>query len=178
MQAASVPVDSDPAQADAPSRPNVLKVFLLVVAVVELLGSLIAVPILFGDISDIPGPGLGGWTITAVIAINPFVAIAALVFALTDRLRHAIMAIAALGLLDWLNYLPSFVEHGLSFDASFGSLITLNQFFVLPALCIAGIVFAVRNQRPVLAAVLASVPLLVNILGVIAFGIGAAIYGF
>jgi hypothetical protein len=177
MQAATLPLERDPSRPSATPHPS-LQIFLLVVAVVELLGSMAAVPILFGDISEIPGPGLGGWTITAVIAINPFVAIAALVFALTGRLRHAIVAIAALGLLDWLNYLPSFVGHGLNFDASYGSLITLNQFFVLPVFCIAGIVFAVRNQRLVLAAAMASVPLLVNILGIVAFGIGVAIYGF
>jgi len=177
MQAAAMPLESDPVRPSAAPQPR-LQIFLLVVAVVQVLGSMLAVPILFGDISEIPGPGLGGWTITAVIVANPFVAIAALVFALTGRLRHAIVAIAALGLLDWLNYLPSYVEHGLNLDASYASLITLNQFFVLPALCIAGIVFAIRDERLTLASVLVSVPLLVNILGFVTFGIGVAINGF
>ena len=72
-------------------------------------------PILFGDMSEIPGPGVGGAIIKAYIAVHPLLALAALAFATIGRLRYAIMALGALVLMNWLNYMPSVVRHGLDF---------------------------------------------------------------
>ena len=37
-------------------------------------------------------------------------------FATVGRLRYAIMALGALVLMTWLNYMPSVVRHGLDFE--------------------------------------------------------------
>ena len=70
---------------------------------------------LFGDMSEIPGPGIGGAIIKAYIASHPVLALAALALATVGRLRYAIMALGALMLMNWLNYMPSVVRHGLDF---------------------------------------------------------------
>jgi hypothetical protein len=178
MQAAAMPLDSVPPQTETAPRWGALRIVLLILAIVETLNALSNVPVLFGDLSEIPGPGLGGWTIAAIIAISPIVAITALVFALTGRIPHAIVAIATLGLLGWLNYLPSVVLHGLEYDTSYGSLQSLVQFFVFPVLCLAAIRLALRNQRLGLATLMAAVPTLAAVVSVITFGVAVAIYGF
>ena len=62
-----------------------------------------------------PGPGLGGAIIKAYIASHPVLALAALALATVGRLRYAIMALGALVLMNWLNFMPSVVRHGLDF---------------------------------------------------------------
>jgi hypothetical protein len=70
---------------------------------------------LFGDMSEIPGPGLGGEIIKAYVVSHPLLALAALTLATIGRLRYAVMALGALVLMNWLNYMPSVVRHGLDF---------------------------------------------------------------
>lgn len=178
MQAAAMPLEADPPHSEVPVRHRVLQIFLLMLAICQTYAAVRDVPILLGDLSKIPGPGLGGWTISAVIAVSPFVAFAALVFALTGRIRHAIVVVATLGLLNWLNYLPSIVQEGLEFDTSLTSIHWLVQTFVLPVLCIAGIVLAVRNVRLVAAALMAAASALLSGIGILAFTVSVAIYGF
>jgi hypothetical protein len=62
-------------------------------------------------------PGLGGAIIKAYIASHPLLALAALALATVGRLRYAIMALAP-GAVNWLNYMPSVVRHGLDFGGS------------------------------------------------------------
>jgi hypothetical protein len=50
-------------------------------ALFEALQALPSVPILFGDMSEIPGPGSGGFLIKAHIASHASLALAALTFA-------------------------------------------------------------------------------------------------
>jgi hypothetical protein len=50
---------------------------LVFVALVESVGALSAVPILFSNTSEIPGPGLGGWIVTLAIAARPLLAVTA-----------------------------------------------------------------------------------------------------
>ena len=64
-QAAAVP-------ASQPRRwPGLL---LLIAAIIEFLGGLGALPILAGDLSEVPGPGLGGAIIIATIILRPIAA--------------------------------------------------------------------------------------------------------
>ena len=46
-------------------------------------------PIETGDMSEIPGPGLGGAIIKAYVASHPLLALAALALATAGRLRYA-----------------------------------------------------------------------------------------
>ena len=71
---------------------------------------------LFGDMSEIPGPGFGGFLIKAHMAAQPVLGLAALLFAVTGRVRYAIIALAANVIMNWLNYMPSVVRHGLGYD--------------------------------------------------------------
>ena len=74
------------------------------------------VSILFGDMSEIPGPGFGGFLIKAHIATHAPLALAALLFATIGNVRYAIIALGAVVIMTWLNYMPSVVRHGLGFD--------------------------------------------------------------
>jgi hypothetical protein len=69
--------------ASAPTAPRMLGlcVMLIVLAAIEIFDSLSSVSILFGDMSEIPGPGLDGFLIKAHIATHPLLGIAALTFA-------------------------------------------------------------------------------------------------
>src|SRR2546425_9086668 len=97
--------------------PRLLGLYLLliIIAAIEAFDGVSHAPILFGDMSEIPGPGLGGAIIKAYIAVHPLLALAALAFATIGRLRYAVMALGALVLMNWLNYMPSVVLHGLDF---------------------------------------------------------------
>ena len=98
--------------------PRLLGLYLLLilVATIEAFDGLSHVPALFGDMSEIPGPGVGGAIIKAYTAVHPLLALAALALATTGRLRYAIMALGALVLMNWLNFMPSVVRHGLDFN--------------------------------------------------------------
>jgi hypothetical protein len=166
--------------ASAPVRaPRLLGLYLLLIlmAAIEAFDGLSHAPILFGDMSEIPGPGVGGTIIKAYIASHPLLAVAALVFATIGRLRYAIMALGALVLMTWLNYTPSVVRHGLDFSG-ISAFQTPVQIIAFPLMGACAIALAARNQRLGLAAVLVSIPTLYGVFAVIAFGIGVMLYGF
>lgn len=167
---------------DAPvpvRTPRLLGLYLLLilVAAIEAFEGLSHAPTLFGDMSEIPGPGVGGAIIKAHIAVHPLLALAALVFATIGRLRYAIMALGALVLMTWLNYMPSVVRHGLDFDG-FSAFETPTQIIAFPLMGACAIALAARNQRLGLAAMLVSIPTLYGVLAVLAFGISVILYGF
>jgi hypothetical protein len=163
----------------APVIPNWLRVILLIVAIGKVVTSVTALSILFDDDPSIPGQSLGGLAISATIAVSPILAIIAFVCALRGRTSGAIIAIAGLALLDWLSYVPSVANHWSEFpDPGFVGAVEILQIVVLPLLAAVAIVLAWRGERLVLAAALAILPTLVFILGVVAFGIGVALYGF
>jgi hypothetical protein len=150
-----------------------------VVAALQLIGSLSSVPILFGDMSDIPGPGWGGWAVTAEIALVPVFAVLALVLSLRGRLGAAILSLAAIVALGWLSYLPSHINHWADFpgEGFYGLLVAMHfGAYPLLVLAVAGLVW--RGERLGLAAVLVSIPTFIHIAGVVAFATGVAIYGF
>jgi hypothetical protein len=173
MQTASMPLDGNPIPTN--TSPNMLKLFLVIIAVIETLNPLMQLSMLSVTLFGETTSGASGWTGAMLAAVGSFVAVAALVFAVKGRLRHAIVAVAAIGLMDWLNDLPS--NTALDYSASFNSLSVLFHIFVLPVFCIAGIVFAIRNVRLGWAAVMAAMPLIVDILLVVMFGIRIAMYG-
>jgi hypothetical protein len=171
-------------QTDAPrrqstNRANLLRLILIVVAIGKVVSSLSNLVVLLDDDPGVPGTSWGGLVISAAIALGPFLAAAALIFAIRGPITRAIIAIAALALLDWLSYVPSVVKFWSEFPGpGFVGLHGIVQMVVLPILVVTAICLAWRGERIGLAAALALLPTVLNILGVVAFGIGVAIYGF
>jgi hypothetical protein len=176
MNSATTVPDAVPAPI-RPPRLLGLYLLLIIVAAIETFEGLSNAPTLFGDMSAIPGPGIGGAIIKAYIASHPVLALAALAFATVGRLRYAIMALGALVLMNWLNYMPSVVLHGLDFGGV-SAFQTPVQIIAFPLMGACAIALAARNERLGLATMLVSIPTLFNIAAVIAFAIGVFLYGF
>lgn len=169
--------------APAPIQPETdlpmmgLRIVLILVAVIELFDAFSSVPILFGDMSEIPGPGFGGFLVKARIATHPLLALAALILAAMGHVRHAIIALAAVVIMTWLNFMPSVVRHGLEFKGT-GAFETPIRMIAFPLMAACAIAYAARNERLRLAAALVTIPTVLQWLGVLAFAIGVMIYGF
>jgi len=159
--------------------PRLLGLYLLliIVAVIEAFEGLSHAPMLFGDLSEIPGPGIAGAIIKAYVASHPVLALAALVLATVGRQRYAIMALGALVLMNWLNYMPSVVRDGLDFGG-LSALQTPVQIFAFPLMGACAVALAARKERLGLATLLVSIPTLFDVLAVIGFGISVFLYGF
>jgi hypothetical protein len=163
---------------DAPV-PRGWRLLLSAVAAVQFLGGLRDLSLLFANLSEVPGPGLGGAIIIANIILQPIFGLIALVCAASGRIGAALLAMAAIILMTWLNWLPSVARHGLDFKGTlFVSLQLIFQIVIAPLLAVTVATLAVRSSRTALAIGLAVLPTLVSLLGVVAFGIGVARYGF
>ncbi len=163
-----------PDAASVPVRaPRLLGLYLLLI----IIAAIEAFEGLSGDMSEIPGPGLGGAIIKTYVASHPLLALAALALATAGRLRYAIMALGALVLMNWLNYMPSVVRHGLDFGG-LSAFQTLVQIIAFPLMGACAIALAARKERLGLATMLVSIPTLFDVLAVIAFGISVFLYGF
>jgi hypothetical protein len=176
MTSATTLNDAAPAPARAP-RLLGLYLLLILIAAIEAFDGLSHVPVLFSDTSQIPGPGLGGAIIKAYIASHPVLALAALAFATVGRLRYAIIALGALVLMTWLNFMPSVVRHGLDFGGV-SAFETPARIIAFPLMAACAIALAVRGQRLGVATMLVSFPTLYSVFAVIAFGVGVFLYGF
>jgi hypothetical protein len=148
------------------------RVILLIVAAFESWTGLSSLPFL----SERVGGDFGDWVVTVSVALTAAFASAALFFCVTDRLRYALTSIAAVVVLNWVNMLPSVVLHGLDFNG-FGIVSDLG-FILYPVLAVTAVVLARTNERLLPASVLVSIPTLVNVAGIVAFGISVALYGF
>ena len=176
MTSATTVNDEDPAPVRAP-RLLGLYLLLILIAAIEAFDGLSHVPTLFGDMSEIPGPGIGGAIIKAYIAVHPLLALAALALATIGRLRYAIMALGALVLMNWLNDMPSVVRHGLDFKG-LSAFETPMQIIAFPLMGACAIALAARSQRLGLATLLVGIPTLYGVMAVVAFGIGVFLHGF
>ena len=176
MTSATTVNDEAPAPVRAP-RLLGLYLLLILIAAIEAFDGLSHVPALFGDMSEIPGPGVGGAIIKAYIAVHPLLALAALALATIGRLRCAIMALGALVLMNWLNYMPSVVRHGLDFKG-LSAFETPMQIIAFPLMGACAIALAARSQRLGLATLLVGIPTLYGVMAVVAFGIGVFLHGF
>ena len=169
-----------PDAAAVPVRaPRLLGPYLLliIIAAIEAFEGLSHAPMLLGDMSEIPGPGLGGALIKAYVASHPLLALAALALATVGRLRYAIMALGALVLMNWLNDIPSVVRHGLDFGG-LSAFQTSIQIIAFPLMGAGAIALAARKERLGLATLLVGIPNLFDVITVIAVGISVFIYGF
>lgn len=165
---------ADAAPAPAAPRRLGLRVVLVIAALLESFDALTSVSTLFGDMSEIPGPGVGGFLIKAHIATHPLLAV--LVFAAIGRVRYAIIALAAIVFMTWLNYMPSVVLHGLEFRGV-GAFETSVRIIAFPLMAACAIALAARNQRLRLATALASIPTFYSLIGLIVFAIGVGSTG-
>jgi hypothetical protein len=168
---------ADPVPAPAAPRRLGLRIVLIIAALLEGFDALSSVPTLFGDMSEIPGPGFGGFLIKAHIATHPLLALAVLAFAAIGRVRYAIIALAAIVFMTWLNYMPAVVLHGLEFKGV-GAFETPVRIIAFPLMAACAVALAARNQRLRLATALASLPTFYSLIGLIVFAIGVSIYGF
>ena len=175
MTSATTVNDEAPAPVRAP-RLLGLYLLLILIAAIEAFDGLSHVPTLFGDMSEIPGPGVGGAIIKAYIAVHPLLALAALALATIGRLRCAIMALGALVLMNWLNDMPSVVRHGLDFKG-LSAFETPMQIIAFPLMGACAIALAARSQRLGLATLLVGIPTLYGVMAVVAFGISVFLHG-
>ena len=169
---------ADTAPAASAPRHLGLRAVLILAALFEAAQALPNVPTLFGDMSEIPGPGFGGFLIKAYIASHAPLALAALLFAAIGSVRYAIIALGAVVAMTWLNTMPSVLLHGLEFNSGFSALQTTAQIIAFPLMAACAIALAARNQRLGLATALVGIPTLFNVLGIIAFAIGVSLHGF
>jgi hypothetical protein len=159
--------------------PGWVRGLLIVVTALESLGAVRDFPVLFAAPEQFFEQGLGGWIIAAKLVISPVVALAAFVFAGLGRTRQAVLALAGVIFLTWLNYMPSVVLHGFDFSGSLPvALQGAFQIVLVPLLVAVIAVLAWQQRQLTLAAVLASLPTVVGVIGVVAFAIGVSIYGF
>jgi hypothetical protein len=170
MAQASV-TTAPPPQRMAPRWPRIL---LLAAAAIQLTSTLPDVATLFGDTSQ-----MAGGIIMAKIALAPLIAFAALFFTVRGPVVYALLAFAALILLTWASFLPSFrlnpptLETG-GFELAFAA----YQIVLAPLIAAMVVVLALSGKRLVLAILLAVLPTLLGVIAVIAFAISVAIYGF
>ncbi len=165
-------------EADATAAPPVAKWLrpgLIAVAAIELLNSVSDLAVFATLPEEDRSPA--HWLIFADVALQPILALVAAYAALTGRLRIAIMALASMAIVElFLRNIPLMGPSGL--DASPYGLVLFVQIYLLPALCVIAIWLAWQNRRLALAGLLAMLPTLAGILGVIAFGVGVAMFGF
>ncbi len=163
------------------------RLLLLIAAMIEFLGALGNLPLLFGNLDEVPGPGLAGQIIIATIIVRPIAAAAALFFLIRGKIVPALIAMAMVILAHWFIYLPSIQLHGLDLGANLGEVtlgaawVTANlvfQLVIAPVIALAVTGLALTGKQPTLATLLAGLPTFIGALGVLAFGIGVAIYGF
>ena len=91
----------------AAAYPLWVRVVLVIVGVVETLAALADLPGIFNNYEHNTALLMFAQALTSVrIAISPLIAAAALYFAIVGRVRHSIIALAALSLLLSLTELP------------------------------------------------------------------------
>jgi hypothetical protein len=152
---------------------------LLIVAIFEFMGGLGTLPILAGNLDEVPGPGLGGAIIIATIILRPIAAAAVLFFLVCGNLPGALVSVAIVILVGWVSYLPSVQLHGLEMQGDGAAGLLTFALIILPPILVLAITgLALMGKHLTLATLFAILPTLISILSVVAFGIGVAIYGF
>jgi len=114
---------------------------------------------------------------TAHLLSQALLGFAAFVFAITGRIRHAIIALAANTLLRWLT-VDVFDPVNWRISNVFSAQETMMQLVVIPVAALTAAVLAAREIRLGLATLLICLPTLYNIVLLVGFMIGVAIYGF
>jgi hypothetical protein len=168
--------------ASLPPPHRQLQNLLIVVAAAEALGALFSLPgIVVAFTDDFPTALLrfAQGLLSVKLALAPFLAVPAFMFAWKGRLREATLALAALLLLTWLlDDTTSFAIHGFEFKAGLVGITVFARYFVFPVLALAGGWLALKDRQPWLAALLVCAPTIFYWVGVAIFAVGMMIYGF
>jgi hypothetical protein len=167
--AMSEPTETTPSPA-APRR-NALRGALAAIALVELVDA-IAPIILLGGMEGL------STVVKLRLTANTVLALAALVFALTGYVRHAIVALGAIVLMAWLNFMPSVVAHGYDLNTFFALPQTSIEAVAFPLIAACAIALAARNEHLGIATLLVAIPTLYKLFNGIAFLTGVLIHGF
>jgi hypothetical protein len=155
-------------------------IVLLLAGAFELWDALTSVPLLFGNLSEIPGPGLGGALMTAKIALRPVFAAGVILASLLAATRTAIVLMAAIAVIGFVAEMPSLAQHGLELGRGSWSydLFNIALQVAAPLGAMVAMALAIRDRGLGIAVLLSVMPMLLNILGVVVFTIGVMIYGF
>ena len=137
------------------------------VAALEFLEALSRVPNIFTDYHHDTGPLQFLQTLTIIrLALAPVIAGAALVYAALGKIRHAILALAALMLVVWLlDAVPDVAIRGVTLSPGYGGLESFAHGFVFPAAAPTARTLTYRDRHiPLvpLAGLLASLTTLLN----------------
>lgn len=157
------------------SNSRILRFAIGVIALIELVFSSPALPLLM-EPGALTAQGLPGYMILGNIFVTPVLALAALVFAILGRLRHAVIAIGILVLTGWLNTAIAATSFGLSFDdaTALDNATTIFQTFIAPVLATVAIVLASLRHHIALSVILVSLPTFVTMLVIAALAISTA----
>jgi hypothetical protein len=155
---------------------------LIVVAVFELLAVLWdflldRMSILFRDPLEPAESDIADVLTRAYVACHPLLVLAALAFAATGRVRHAIVALGVVEMMRWLNFMPWIVQNGLRLDDGLDIQWTAAQIFAFPLMAAGGIALAALDKRPGFATVLTGAATLYNLTGVTVYTLWVLING-
>ena len=159
-----------PATTPAPRQIG-LRLVLTALALVELTQEIAIQILLHGDMSGLRT------SVKLNLVAQPVLALAALIFALTGRLGHAIPALGAIVFLAWLEYM-ALIPDGFDYGNLFVNLDNATKAFIFPLVGACAMAFAARGERLGTATLLIAIPSGVNLFNALAFLIGVTIYGF
>lgn len=164
---------------DPPARTNWLRVALVTTGAIATLTALSVAPVALYELSQTdPLLVFVERVVNAKLLLAPVIAGAALLFALTGRVRAVIVTLGVLVLAGLVAELPSLARDGIALSAyGPGALFTFDRLAV-PLLAIAAIMLALRGTHLWLATVLVLIPGLVFTLQMTLFAIAMIIYGF
>lgn len=184
--AAESPVGAPPgAPPGRAAVPTWLRAGVFIVIVLELLGAQTSAVLLAdGEWPGTPFTDPAQWIVNVAAIAKPLGAVAALVFAINNNLRGAVLGLATNILLAWLSMVPSAFVSGLGLGSEhtmgtfFASFAVIFQIFIAPALGVIAAALALGNRRLDVACALACLPTVFSVAGLAAFFIGVMIYGF
>jgi hypothetical protein len=171
--------DASPAGAEH-GRRLCLRTVLIVVALIELIEALFDLPDLFRGVHNLfgeaSGSGYAEAITTAHLVCHPLLAMAAVLFAATGRVRHAIIALGIVAIMTWLNHLPWLgrLDLGKARDVLWAA----KQIIAFPLMATFAISLAARDKWPGLATALVSIPTIGNLASLTTYVVGQIINGF
>jgi len=153
-----------------------MRLVLTIVAALEALEAILNLPLivdrpnlLFGPWAEVPETALGIFLAKALVVCHPMLAIAALTFSITGRVRGALVALGAISILTWLSFLPTVVQNGPPLQG-FGDIQwTVAQLLIFPLLAGTAVALAALKCRYSLATAMIVVPTAYNTFGMILF---------
>jgi hypothetical protein len=152
-----------------------MRTFLTVFATIELVSALIAFPALFVAQEPAAGPEFARQVANGYVVLRPLLAFGAFVPATLGRPRQAIVFLALLVLAGWLPDLAYLFLSDLEVDPG---LLFLPRVVAYPVIAVAVLWLVWRNTNLWLAAILAVLPIVVRVIGLIVVSASVLLWGF